>query len=452
MNTLNEEKKVDDLWNLILQDIQQRVNKQSFETWFKPIKLSEITEDTLVIEVPSEDFGSWLKDHYLAIIQDIATTYINYRPAILFTANGNGGSFKKEKTGIIHEEEIKADVLQNHPVLNSKYTFESFVVGSCNQFAHAASEAVAKRPGELYNPLFIYGGVGLGKTHLMHAIGHSILSRKSMQSLMYLSSENFMNDVIHSIRHDKMNEFRDRYNKVKVLLIDDIQFIAGKERTQEVFFHIFNSLYESQKQIVISSDLYPKDMVNIEKRIRSRFEWGLIADIQPPDLETKIAILMKKAEIEKIHINSDVAMFIAERNRSNVRELEGALIRVGAFASLTGKKITVDFAEEVLRGIMDDPGKVITIELIQKLVAKYFNIKLNDMLSKTRAREFSYPRQIAMYLCREILECSLPEIGKKFGGKDHATVIYSHKKVKKEMEKDPNLRKTLQILDQQIKS
>jgi chromosomal replication initiator protein len=313
--------------------------------------------------------------------------------------------------------------------LNPKYTFETFVVGSSNQFAHAAALAVADSPSNTYNPLYIYGGVGLGKTHLMHAIGQRVRELNRHLRLCYISSERFMNELINAIRYDQTMPFREKYRTIDVLLIDDIQFLAGKERTQEEFFHTFNALYDNQKQIVISSDCPPREIPTLEERLHSRFEWGLIADIQPPDLETKVAILRKKAESEKLELPDNVALFMASKIRSNIRELEGSLVRLTALASLKGETITLPLAQEALKNIMDEDERVVTIEVIQKVVADYYNLKVADLKSKTNSRNIAVPRQVAMYICKMLTKASLPEIGREFGGKHHTTVLHSVNKI-----------------------
>lgn len=337
----------------------------------------------------------------------------------------------------------------NTPVsgpLNSKYKFESFVVGGSNQLAHAAARAVAKSPSRSYNPLFLYGGVGLGKTHLMHAIGHAILEDDPSLRLVYISSERFMNELINSIRYDHTFEFREKYRNVDVLLMDDIQFLAGKERTQEEFFHTFNALYDSQRQIVLTSDSPPKEIPTLEERLRSRFEWGLLADIQAPDLETKIAILRKKAEAEDVEIPDDVMLFIATNSKSNIRELEGALIRLVAYSSLTGETVTVELARTVLRDSLNARAAVITIGAIQENVADYFGLRAGDLCSKTNARRITQPRQIAMFLCKQLTNHSLPEIGRAFGGKHHSTVIHSVRKVEHDCENNEDIHRVVHSL------
>jgi chromosomal replication initiator protein len=332
----------------------------------------------------------------------------------------------------------KVEALPGPAGLNPRYTFDTFIVGSSNQFAHAACRAVAEAPSRSYNPLFIYGGVGLGKTHLMHAVGQYVLKYNRGMKLTYISAERFMNEVINAVRYDRIIDFRERYRTVDVLLVDDVQFIAGKEGTQTEFFHTFNALYDSQKQIVISSDCQPSEIPSLEERLRSRFEWGLIADIQSPDLETRIAILRKKAEAEAVPLADDVAMYIAGKIRSNIRELEGSLIRLVAYASLTGQEITLSLAQQVLRNLVDRDEKAITIETIQKFVAEYYKLKLADLKSRNNSKSIAMPRQIAMYLCKTLTHGSLPEIGRSFGGKHHSTVIHSIRKVEVMRQNDPD--------------
>ena len=334
--------------------------------------------------------------------------------------------------------------------LNPRYTFDAFVIGSGNQFAHAACQAVAERPSKAYNPLFLYGGVGMGKTHLMQAIGHEVKRRQPQAAICYVSSEKFTNDMINSLRYDKMTCFRDRFRGVDVLLIDDIQFLTGKERTQEEFFHTFNALHDTMKQIVIASDRSPKELAEIEDRLRSRFEWGLIADIQPPDLETKVAILQKKAEQEKITLPTDVALYVAQNIRSNVRELEGALIRLVAHSSLIGAEITLPYAQQVLKNFIDSQARKVTIESIQKMVAEQFGLRLIEIKAKDNSRAIVYPRQIAMYLCKHMTEASLPEIGRQFGGKHHTTVLHSVEKIEELRKNDKDLNRLLNKLTEQL--
>ncbi|NLJ41005.1 MAG: chromosomal replication initiator protein DnaA, partial [Clostridiales bacterium] len=350
-------------------------------------------------------------------------------------------------------EEKQEDTGTNTAALNIKYTFDSFVIGNSNRFAHAACLAVSEAPANAYNPLFIYGGVGLGKTHLMHAIGHFILSQTPNTKVLYVSSEKFTNELITSIQTNKNVEFRNRYRNVDVLLVDDIQFIAGKESTQEEFFHTFNTLHESNKQIIISSDRPPKEIPTLEDRLRSRFEWGLIADIQPPDLETRIAILKKKAEQEQIEVDDDILLFIAQRIQSNIRELEGALIRILAYSTLNNNRLDISIADEALKDIISNNGpRTITPALIMEVVAAFYNLKTDDFRSKKRNRAISYPRQIAMYLCRELTDLSLPKIGEEFGGRDHSTVIHAYDKIANSSSKDPELSKALGQIRKELES
>ena len=337
------------------------------------------------------------------------------------------GSYNKSAESALPARTIDTDAFDL--TLNPKYTFDTFVVGSSNQFAHAAAQAVAESPSKTYNPLYIYGGVGLGKTHLMHAIGYRVRELNRHLRLCYLSSEKFMNELITAIRYDQTMSFRDKYRSIDVLLIDDIQFMAGKERTQEEFFHTFNALYDNQKQIVISSDCPPREIPTLEERLHSRFEWGLIADIQPPDLETKVAILRKKAELEKLELPDEVALFMAGKIRSNIRELEGSLVRLTALSSLRGEPINLGLAQEALKNIVDEQERSITIELIQRVVADNYNMKVADLKSKNNARSIAVPRQVAMYLCKTLTKASLPEIGREFGGKHHTTVLHSINKI-----------------------
>ncbi|MFY9270960.1 MAG: chromosomal replication initiator protein DnaA, partial [Candidatus Manganitrophaceae bacterium] len=403
---------LDQVWKELLTRIEPHVNRQSFETWLKPTSLISCSGKEAQIAVPNRFFGEWIKEHYLSLIQEILGKQLGEEDLkIHFIVD------EKEDATVVLERE------RRRGTLNPRYTFDTFVVGSSNQFAHAASRKVAERPGTSYNPLFLYGGVGLGKTHLLCAIGNFLQARNPHLRIAYLSSEQFTNDVINSIRYDKMIEFRNKYRNVDALLIDDIQFIAGKERTQEEFFHTFNTLYEANKQVVMSSDRSTKEMSEIEERLRSRFEMGLIADIQPPDLETKIVILRRKAETEGIPLPNDVALLLATHIKTNIRELEGALIRLGAFSSLTGQEIAVEMAKRVLRDTIHEKKKVITIEDVQRAVVERFQIKVIDLKSKKRTKNFVVPRQICMYLCRELTNLSFPEIGRQFGGKDHSTVI-----------------------------
>lgn len=439
------DKKLNELWQESLKLIKAELTDVSFNTWIKTIEPVTIKENTIILCVPNDFTKGILESRYTNLVANAIKKVSSKDYSIKFI-------MESEIDRYIDKTKKESEQYDSSPMLNPKYTFDTFVIGNSNRFAHAASLAVAEAPAQAYNPLFIYGGVGLGKTHLMHAIGHYILSQNSNTKVLYVTSEKFTNELINSIRDDKNEEFRNRYRNIDVLLIDDIQFIAGKERTQEEFFHTFNALHEANKQIIISSDRTPKEIPTLEDRLRSRFEWGLIADIQPPDLETRVAILKKKAEIEGIEIDNDVLLFIANRIESNIRELEGALIRIMAYSSLTNNKLNVAVAEEALKDIIaDNKPKPITSELIQEVVAEHFDLKIEDFKSKKRSRPIAYPRQIAMYLCRELTDLSLPKIGDEFGGRDHTTVIHAYDKISQEIEDDPQVKKTIERLYKKIK-
>ncbi len=419
------------LWDQILSRVETKVNRHSFYTWFKPTSFVAEDASAVTVRVPNGLFKDWLTKHYSGVISEALGEVRKGSLAVNFVADTPPDtpaiSLTVDETATL---ERTAPVAVRDPAgLNPRYTFDTFIVGPSNQFAHAASRAVAEAPSRSYNPLFIYGGVGLGKTHLMHAIGQYVLQHDRNMKLTYISSERFMNEMINAVRYDRVIDFRERYRTVDILLVDDIQFLAGKEGTQTEFFHTFNALYDSQKQIVLSSDCPPHEIPALEERLRSRFEWGLIADIQSPDLETKTAILKKKAETEAVPLADDVAIFIAGRIKSNVRELEGSLIRLIAYASLTGQEISLTLAQEVLKNILDHEEKAVTIEIIQKFVADYYNLKLVELKSRNNSKSVAMPRQIAMYLCKSLTHASLPEIGRSFGGKHHSTVIHSIRKV-----------------------
>jgi len=390
----------------------------------------------LSVLVPNVQFKEWIAKNYSGVIQE-ALSELGYRDIVL--------RFECAAATSTEAPTLPAERASPETPLNPRYTFESFVVGSSNQFAHAAARAVAEVPSKSYNPLYIYGGVGLGKTHLMHAIGHYILAR-NRQRVVYVSTDRFINEMINAIRFDRLHAFREKYRAVDVLLVDDIQFIAGKDRTQAEFFHIFNALHDSQRQIVISSDCPPRQIPTIEERLHSRFEWGLIADIQPPDIETKVAILRKKAEAEKVEIQENVALFIASKVRTNIRELEGSLIRLIAFASLTGREIDLDLTREVLKDLLQTDDKPISIEMIQKLVADHYNLKISDLKAKNNSSAVAFPRQVAMYLSKQLTRTSLPEIGKCFGGKHHSTVIHSIRKIEGLRQSDSDFDRLLHSL------
>ena len=443
------------MWNDALVYIQEKVPKQVFETWFTPVVLDRIEETTAYLAVPNKFFGEWLGEHYRDLLAEAVSVaqggghldvsfVVNHKQAPSSSpAQQESGPADTAGRGFV------ASRSKRGVQLNPKYTFKSFVVGAGNQFAHAACMAVAEQPAKAYNPLFLYGGVGLGKTHLLNAIGNYLAERSDLR-IAYLTTEQFTNEVINSIRYDKMIDLRKRYRNVDMLMIDDIQFLAGKERTQEEFFHTFNTLYEAHKQIVLSSDRFPKDMPDIEERLRSRFEWGLIADLQPPDVETRIAILRKKSEDERIALPEDVIHFLATTMKDNIRELEGSLVRVGAYSSLTGQTITLDMAKNVLRDLIGDKKKIVSIEDIQEAVGSKYHLKIADLKSRRRSKTLVHPRQIAMYLCRELTDASFPEIGRQFGGKDHTTIIHACRQITKAKEADSTLHTTLEGLKEQI--
>jgi chromosomal replication initiator protein len=420
------------IWDQILSRIETKVNRHSFYTWFKPTSLVLDAGGSINVRVPNQLFKDWLGKHYSLVLSEALTEVQRPDAALVFLPEG--------VTPAEPAAAVAPPVAERPPVaappqpqrvgsLNERYTFDTFIVGPSNQFAHAACRAVAEAPSRSYNPLFIYGGVGLGKTHLMHAVGRYVLQHDPTLKLTYISSERFMNEMINAIRYERILDFRESYRSVDILLVDDIQFLAGKESTQTEFFHTFNALYDAQKQIVLSSDRPPHEIPQLEERLRSRFEWGLIADIQPPDLETKVAILKRKAEAEAVPLPDDVAMFIAGRIKSNIRELEGSLIRLIAYASLTGRDISLDLTQEVLRDAIDLDTRAITIESIQKYVADYYQLKVHELKSRNNSKSVALPRQVAMYLCKHLTTASLPEIGRSFGGKHHSTVLHSIRKV-----------------------
>jgi chromosomal replication initiator protein len=431
-----------EVWGALLNHARRVTREHAVETWLKPVEPINLSDSTLSLSVPNRFFREYLEEKYTGILTD-GLRDIFGRDMRVSLVIRDGEAEPDEIDEVVFpppkpkpRDEIASKFMQS---LNARYTFDRFIVGNSNQFAHAAAQAVAESPATAYNPLFLYGGVGLGKTHLMHAIGHHIQTRNPEARLYYTSSEAFTIDLINSIRRDRMTTFREKYRRMDVLLVDDIQFIAGKDRTQEEFFHTFNSLYESKKQIVISSDKYPKEMIELEERLRSRFEWGLVADIQPPELETKVAILNKKAEESEVALPQDVALLVAKKIRTNIRELEGCLIRLSAFSSMTKRPISMDMAEEVLQQMFDDDQATISIDGIQKAVAAHFTIKVSDLKSKRRHRTVAEPRQIAMFLARELTGASLSEIGERFGGKDHSTVIHSCNKIAKTKDSDSRI-------------
>lgn len=434
-------------WEKAINIIKGELTEVSFNTWIKSINPISLENNSLKLAVPNDFTKGILESRYKDLIVNALKLLTSKKYNIDFivtTEEKIEKNHNNEKSNIVVNDEMST-------MLNPKYTFDSFVIGNSNRFAHAASLAVAESPAKAYNPLFIYGGVGLGKTHLMHAIGHYILHNNPKSQVVYVSSEKFTNELINSIKDDKNVEFRNKYRNIDILLVDDIQFIAGKERTQEEFFHTFNALYEANKQIIISSDRPPKEIPTLEDRLRSRFEWGLIADIQAPDFETRMAILKKKADVEKLNIPNEVMVYIATKIKSNIRELERALIRIVAFSSLTNKEISVDLASEALKDIISSKQtRQVTIDIIQEVVANYYNLKIEDLKSARRTRNIAFPRQIAMYLSRKLTDMSLPKIGEEFGGRDHTTVIHAYEKISNNLKKDESLQNAIKELNKRI--
>ncbi|UOQ49571.1 chromosomal replication initiator protein DnaA [Gracilibacillus caseinilyticus] len=446
---------IEDLWSNTLELIKDKVSKPSYDTWLKNTSVDHLKDDTVIISAPNEFTRDWLESRYTSIIAEALYELTGAKLAVKFVIPDTLQEEEEEVAQMKKKKTVASQNSETSPksMLNDKYTFETFVIGSGNRFAHAASLAVAEAPAKAYNPLFIYGGVGLGKTHLMHAIGHYVLDHNPSAKVVYLSSEKFTNEFINSIRDNRAVNFRNKYRNVDVLLIDDIQFLAGKEQTQEEFFHTFNTLHEENKQIIISSDRPPKEIPTLEDRLRSRFEWGLITDITPPDLETRIAILRKKAKAEGLDIPNEVMLYIANQIDTNIRELEGALIRVVAYSSLINQDIDASLAAEALKDIIPSSRpKVITIQHIQEEVGKRYNVKIEEFAAKKRTKSIAFPRQIAMYLSRELTDFSLPKIGEEFGGRDHTTVIHAHEKISKLMGTDEQLSKEIEEIKEQLKS
>lgn len=441
------------LWEKTLNIIKSEMSEVSFNTWIKSCEPLSISSDSIKLGVPNEFTKDILEQRYKDLVANAIKLISSKKYNIEFLIESDTSELHSEDTTLRHNKKNSAVVVNDLMLatLNPKYTFDSFVIGNSNRFAHAASLAVAESPAKAYNPLFIYGGVGLGKTHLMHAIGHYILQNNSKSKVVYVSSEKFTNELINAIKDDKNEEFRNKYRNIDVLLIDDIQFIAGKERTQEEFFHTFNALHEASKQIILSSDRPPKEIPTLEDRLRSRFEWGLIADIQAPDFETRMAILKKKADVENLNVANEVMVYIATKIKSNIRELEGALIRIVAYSSLTGRDITVDLATEALKDIISNKqSKNITIETIQDVVSSYYNLRVEDLKSQRRTRNIAYPRQIAMYLSRKLTDLSLPKIGEEFGGRDHTTVIHAYEKISGGLKNDESTQNTINDLTKKL--
>lgn len=467
------------IWDQVLVRIETKVNRHSFYTWFKPTSCVAETPTSITVRVPNVLFKDWLTKHYSVVLSEALTEVRRPDAALLFVADDGSlpapvapqpnprltppaavdlparenpdrtSPDAPEPTADSSPADLPgdvsvADVLPPAGGLNLRYTFDTFIVGPSNQFAHAACRAVAEAPSRSYNPLFIYGGVGLGKTHLMHAVGQYVLQHNPSLRLTYISSERFMNEMINALRYDRILEFRERYRSVDILLVDDIQFVSGKDGTQTEFFHTFNALYDAHKQIVLSSDRPPHEIPALEERLRSRFEWGLIADIQPPDVETKAAILKRKAEAELVPLPDNVAIYIASRIKSNVRELEGSLVRLIAFASLHGREISIELAQDALRNVIDQDEKAVTIDAIQKFVSDHYRLKLPELKSRTNRSSVALPRQVAMYLCKALTRASLPEIGRSFGGKHHSTVIHSIRKVEEMRKANENFNSLIQ--------
>jgi chromosomal replication initiator protein len=439
----------EEIWNKSIAKIEERVGANIIDLWFRPIRLSQIKEQQITMDIPNRFFKDWIEDNYPEIIAESIGDILGHPVTVRFRIVEKIDPDVRKMD--MRLESRKQKLASRGIYLNPKYTFEKFVLGPSNQFAHAAAKAVADAPGRVYNPLFVYGGVGLGKTHLITAIGNAVIDRNPDMSVIYVSAEQFTNEMVSAIRHERMSEFKEKYRNVDLLLLDDIHFIANKTATQEEFFHTFNAIYERQKQIVISSDRPPKEIGDVTDRLRSRFSMGLIADIQPPELETKVAILQRKAETEKIGIPEDVAYYLASKVKSNVRELEGCLIRLGAQASLTGRPINKEMAKYILQDLIEEDEKPVTTDLIQKIVCEHFALKLSEMKAKKRTKEVALPRQIAMYLSKQCTGLSLSDIGKNFGGKDHATVIYACKQIEEKKGKDEAFNRMIENFLRKIK-
>jgi chromosomal replication initiator protein len=441
---------IEEIWNKSLSKIEEKVGSSTYDLWFKPIILSQLKDKTATIEIPNRFFQEWIEDTYPSLIKDSVEKVLGYPVTLKYKIAAKQHNIQKKIIAQIENRRIK---LANKGIyLHPKYTFENFITGTSNQFAQASAVAVAESPGKTYNPLFIYGGVGLGKTHLVNAIGNRVLDSKHDFSVLYVSSEQFTNEVVAALRHDKMTELKAKYRNLDLLLLDDVQFIANKTATQEEFFYTFNALYEKQKQIVISCDRPPKEISEVTDRLRSRFAMGLIADIQPPDIETKIAIIYKKAEMMAIkNIPNEVVHFLANKIKSNIRELEGSLIRIAAQSSLTGEEINLETTTKVLKDIIHDDERPISIDKIQKIVCEFYNIKLSDIKAKRRTKDVAFPRQVAMYLSKQVTNASLSDIGKHSGGKDHATVIYACKQIEERRNKDETFNRMIDNLLHKIK-
>jgi chromosomal replication initiator protein len=436
----------EELWNEVLEIVKEDTNQVSFNTWFKPLKIVAYKNNTIYLETADEFLKNTLKKRHYNFLKNAFNYVLKKDTELIFTVPGENIDRDDSRKNTANNSNEDSDAINNGRKLNPKYRFDNFIIGNSNRFAHAASLAVAEAPSTAYNPLFLYGGVGLGKTHLMHAIGHYILDNNPEAYVLYVTSEKFTNDLINSIKDGKNEEFRNTYRRADVLLVDDIQFIAGKESTQEEFFHTFNALHEANKQIIVSSDNPPSEIPTLEDRLRSRFEWGLIADIQPPDYETRIAILRKKAEAENYNVPDDVIQYIAQNIQSNIRKLEGALIRIYAYASLTNKKeVNLELAQEALKHLISN-NKKITLTDIKEVVANYYNVSLEELVSKKKTKNIAYPRQVAMYIARKLTDLSLPKLGEEFGGRDHSTVLHACNKVDEDMENSQEIKKNVDDL------
>ena len=438
-------------WLQVLNYLKTKVNTQSYQTWLKPTRFSHVENEAIVVCVPNREFQEWIQENYASLVAE-ALQQLNIGSREIRYVVAENAAKKGPTSDDPKDLQRKLDFDSVDQQLNPRYTFDTFVVGSCNQFAHAAARAVAEGPAKAYNPLFLYGGVGLGKTHLMQAVGHAIKHNWREMRLAYVSSEAFTNDVINSLRYDRMVSFRDKYRNVDVLLMDDIEFIAGKERTMEEFFHTFNALYEAQKQVVISCDCPPKDIPGLEERLRSRFAWGLTADLQPPDLETKRAILAKKCEAQGVTLPDEVSDFVARKIKSSIRDLEGALTRLVAYSSLTGAEISPSMAQAVLKNLVDLGERRVSIENIQRAVCQEFGLTVPQLRAKNNSRPVAYPRQVAMYLAKELTSASLPQIGREFGGKHHTTVLHSINKISELRQSDRDLNRLLNKLRDSLSS
>lgn len=448
-----KDRNINSIWSRLIPALEKSLNKPIYEALISSTKPLTVENNKLKVAVPNDVVKDWLSKHCVTLMEQEVKSFDTEINKVEFVV----GAADLFTTPMLERESFQTEkaIIPSNPFLNPRYTFETFVIGHGNRFAHAASLAVAEAPAKAYNPLFLYGGVGLGKTHLMQAIGHHVNNANARSKILYISSETFMNELINSIRDDKTLKFRNKYRNIDVLLVDDIQFLAGKEATQEEFFHTFNALYEAGKQIVLSSDRPPKEIPTLEERLRSRFEWGLTADIQSPDYETRIAILKKKAELSELKLPDEILSYIASKVVSNIRELEGALIRVIAFAGLNTCEITTALIDSVLKDIFS-PVKAgqsgLSIDFIKKATAEYYNIRIDDLSAKTRTKEIANARQIAMYLAREITEASLPKIGEEFGGRDHTTVMHACKKIKIDIKKDPNIKEALKNITEKIRT